>query len=126
MKTLAKIALLALTTTFLSCEASQSDDKPQPEVSNPEASCNVADPINDLDWLKSIVTTLNSYKAGYRAVKLVDYQSKPYFVVEEIYSSSPASTIYDCQGNKALKALNVTYNQFITDAKEVKVLYSKN
>ncbi len=124
MKKIILITSILCSISLLSCDVKKADTDPAPEL-NASLSCNVADPINDLSWLKSIVTTLDSYKAGHRAVKLVDYKSVSYIVVEEIYSSSPASTIYDCQGNQALKSINVTYNQFINDAKETKVLYSK-
>ncbi|MNY55372.1 hypothetical protein D3C86_1913450 [compost metagenome] len=79
----------------------------------------------DLPWLKLKVDTLNSYKVGHRAVKLVEFKGNGYFIIEEIWSSSPGRSIYNCQGDRALPLLNVSYNDFIDSAREIKLLYKK-
>jgi len=87
-------------------------------------SCGVQDPINELPWLRKKVDTLETDK-GQRSVSLVSYKQQTYIVISKVWSSSPASDIYNCDGQPAIKGLNVSYNQFVDNAKTVKVLYSK-
>lgn len=109
-----KFALVLFTTLFIGCQTGE-------PVAN---SCGVQDPINDLPWLRKKVDTLETEK-GQRSVSLVRYEQQTYIVISKVWSSSPASDIYNCDGQQALKGLNVSYNQFVDNAKTVKVLYSK-
>lgn len=121
--TMKKIAFFfVLTLQLFGC----STEQPNPEGEVTALNCNVKDPINDLPWLKSIVDDLKVHGLSAWGVKLVSYNKVEYIMVVTVWSSSPESGIYTCSGEQAVKTLNVSYNEFMDNAKTVRVLYAKN
>lgn len=118
------LLLLSLLCTGIACK----DKEPEPGITfykAKKAYCGVGDPLNELTWLKAKVDTFSSVRVGNYTVAVVEYKNSEYFIAGSAFSSSPASEIFTCSGQQALKPLGVTYNQFMEAAKTVQTLYTR-
>tara|TARA_R110002096_G_scaffold126622_2_gene273868 strand:- start:1432 stop:1815 length:384 start_codon:yes stop_codon:yes gene_type:complete len=125
MKTRIYILAIALLAFFSqSCNSVDQDD---PELNELLLSCNATDPINDLQWLGDLDAEYEQLWQTYR-IMVVEFERKGYIVLDGTLSSSPASTIFNCNGDVALNSTlkGISYNDFIDNMRIVKVLKTKN
>ncbi|MFD2034526.1 hypothetical protein ACFSKL_06990 [Belliella marina] len=113
--------LISFLVIFLGC---QSKEDINPEYRDLLVECNLKDTGQNLDWLNQIIKDLDSNPGGYRIVKLVQYDSTPYVLVEAIWKSTPGS-IYDCRGLDITGKSEMSYSDFKSRTKTIKVLYEK-
>lgn len=116
------MALLALYTQ--SCD---SVDQENPELNELLLTCQTTDPIRDLQWLADLDEEHEKVDHRYR-IMVVEFDRKSFIVLDGNLSSSPASTIFNCNGDVALDSTlrGITYNEFINNMRIVKVLKTKN
>ena len=107
-----------------SCNHLDQDDQ---ELNELVLSCQTADPINELQWLADLDAEYEQLWHTYR-IMIVEFDSKGFIVLDGTLSSSPASTIFNCNGDVALDSTlrGITYNDFIENMRIVKVLKTKN
>tara|TARA_R110000850_G_C9991609_1_gene467091 strand:- start:1450 stop:1833 length:384 start_codon:yes stop_codon:yes gene_type:complete len=125
MKTKLYTLILALLAFYLqSCNGVDQED---PELSELLRSCQTTDPIRDLQWLADLDAEHEKVNHRYR-IMVVEFDKKGFIVLDGTLSSSPASTIFNCNGDVALDSTlsEITYNDFIENMRIVKVLKTKN
>lgn len=125
MKTKLYILVFSLLAIYIqSCNNLDQDD---PELNELLLSCDTTDPINDLHWLADLDAEYEQLWHTYR-IMVVEFERKGYIVLDGTLSSSPASTIFNCNGDVALDSTlrGITYNEFIDNMRIVKVLKTKN
>lgn len=107
-----------------SCSSVDQDD---PELNELLISCQTTDPIRDLQWLADLDAEHEKANHRYR-IMVVEFDRKGFIVLDGTLSSSPASTIFNCNGDVALESTlsEITYNDFIENMRIVKVLKTKN
>lgn len=125
MKTKLYTLVLALLAFYLqSCNGVDQED---PELNELLRSCQTTDPIRDLQWLADLDNKYAQQSLMYR-IRIVEFERTGYIILDDPASSSPMSTIFDCQGNAVLDTSlsDVHYNDFMKNIRTVKVLKSKN
>ncbi len=87
--------------------------------------CSKNDPVTELTWLKDkIASQTNRNQPGVLSpFKIVaySYDGKTVIANESVLLSSPYQNVFNCDGIIALKSNE--YNTFLTNRKEVKLLY---
>lgn len=123
-KIIGVFALAMVMCCTLGCEGVDQDD---PELNELLLSCQTSDPIKELRWLADLAEKYEQQSLMYR-IRVVEFDHRGYILIEDPTSSSPMSTIFDCQGEVVLATSlsHVHYNEFITNIRTVKVLQSKN
>ena len=125
MKTRIRILALALLAYYTqSCNSVDQDD---PELKDLSLSCQTTDPIRELQWLADLDSQYEQLWNTYR-IMVVEYDKKGFIVLDGTLSSSPASTIFNCNGEVAFNSTlsKITYNDFIDNMRIVDVLKTKN
>lgn len=125
MKT--KLCILVLAILALYAQSCNNVDQDNPELNELLLSCQTTDPIKDLQWLADLDAEHEKVSHRYR-IMVVEFDKKGFIVLDGTLSSSPASTIFDCNGDVAFDSTlsEVTYNDFIESMRIVKVLKTKN
>ncbi len=122
-----KIYILFLVMLAFYAHSCNSIDQDNPELNELLLSCQSTDPINELEWLANLDKEYEELSYMYR-IRIVEFEKNGYILVEDPASSSPMSTIFDCQGNAVLDTSlsDVHYNDFMKNIITIKVLRSKN
>ncbi|WP_439489094.1 hypothetical protein [Algoriphagus sp.] len=125
MKT--KLCILALVLLAYYSQSCNSVDPDDPELNELLLSCQAKDPINDLQWLADLDEEHEKLSHRYR-IMIVEFDRKGFIVLDGTLSSSPVSTIFNCNGDVAFDNTlrEITYNDFIDNMRIVKVLKTKN
>ncbi|WP_439488727.1 hypothetical protein [Algoriphagus sp.] len=113
-------AVLILSLVVLSCN---SVDQLDPEHDELLMSCNVQNPIDDLEWLKEIAEEYDKAGPGHRIIKLVENNGSPYIITKSMWAANPGR-IYDCKGNGA-GILARDFYDFEKQSRLIKILYEK-
>jgi hypothetical protein len=122
-----KLFVLALAAMAFYIQSCDHLDQDHPELNDGLLSCQTSDPMAELQWLADLDKQYEEQSYMYR-IRIVEYEKSGYFMIENPESSSPMSTIFDCQGNAVLETnlRGVHYNDFIKNIRTVKTLKSKN
>ena len=125
MKT--KLCILALALLAFYSQSCNSVNQDDPELNDLLLSCQTTDPIKDLQWLADLDAEHDKVNHRYR-IMVVEFDRKGFIVLDGTLSSSPASTIFNCNGDLALDSTlsGITYNDFIENMRIIKVLKIKN
>lgn len=125
MKT--KLYILVLSVLAFCVQSCEGLDQDNPELNELLLSCQSTNPIADLQWLADLDEKYEEQSNMYH-IRIVEFERIGYIMIEDPSSSSPMSTIFDCQGNKVLETSlsDVSYNDFMKNISTVKVLKSKN
>jgi hypothetical protein len=126
MKT--KLYILVLAFMAFYSQSCTSVDQDDPELNELLLSCQTTDPINDLQWLADLDAEHEKVNHRYR-IMVVEFDRKSFIVLDGTLSSSPASTIFNCNGDVAFDSTlseTTTYNNFIENMRLIKVLKTKN
>lgn len=116
--------LLSSLVFFFSCEQAslKADDvKDEPTTSG----CFSKASLQDTPWVKDQLTKFQRPRSGPLRVVIYSYQAREFLAFENPSLSSPASYIYNCSGAK-IPDLNINYNAFYDQAKEIEVLLEEN
>ena len=125
MKTTVNILVLAILAVCINaCDSINQDDS---ELNELLLSCQTTDPINELQWLADLDEKYDSLVYMYQ-IRIVEFEGNGYILLEDGVSSSPMSTVFDCQEDVAFNTSlsEVHYNDFMKNIETVKVLKSKN
>ncbi len=118
MKNYLRLASLLLIFSMNACTEDTSNALP----TNP---CFQNDAIAELPWLKNVVSDFQKPKSGSLEVILYVYKNQYFIGLLNPSVSSPASYIYNCNGDSISK-LNIGYNQFMAEARTIEVLLKGN
>src|SRR5690606_25094531 len=77
-------------------------DQDHPELNELLISCETTNPMTELQWLADLDKKYEKQSNMYR-IRIVEYERIGYIMIENPESSSPMSTIFDCQGNAVLE-----------------------